>query len=43
MLLTSFEHRGVVLGSLIMGVGSVLKLGTKSDPRTDPKTYNEKS
>jgi len=25
-----------------MGVGSVLKLETKSDPMTDPKTYNEK-
>jgi len=39
MLLTSCEHRGVALGSLIMGVGSVLKLETKSDPRTDPKTF----
>jgi len=37
MLLSSFEHRGVALGSLIMGVGSVLKLETKSDPKTDPK------
>jgi len=39
MLLTSFEHRGVALGSLIMGVGSVLKLETKSDPMNDPKTF----
>jgi len=39
MLLTSCEHRGVALGSLIMGSGSVLKLETKSDPRTDPKTF----